>query len=72
VLADLAEISTVESPPRSEGRTLSAVLMPKAHGTAKPTTDSAPRAARPSTDAAPAPRSAPRATPAKAADSPAG
>jgi translation initiation factor IF-3 len=72
VLADLTEISTVESPPRSEGRTLSAVLMPKAHGTAKPTTDSAPRAARPSTDAAPAPRSAPRATPAKAADSPAG
>jgi len=29
VLADLADISTVESPPRSEGRTLSAVLMPK-------------------------------------------
>ena len=29
VLTDLADISLVESPPRSEGRTLSAVLMPK-------------------------------------------
>jgi translation initiation factor IF-3 len=28
-IADLVEVSTVESPPRSEGRTLSAVLMPK-------------------------------------------
>ena len=28
-IADLAELSTVESPPRSEGRTLTAVLMPK-------------------------------------------
>jgi translation initiation factor IF-3 len=51
VLADLTEISTVESPPRSEGRTLSAVLMPKAHSTAKPSTDSVPHAA-------PAPRTA--------------
>lgn len=31
VLADLADVSTVESTPRSEGRTLSAVLMPKPH-----------------------------------------
>jgi len=51
VLADLVEISTVESPPRSEGRTLSAVLMPKAHSNAKPSTDSVPHAA-------PAPRPA--------------
>src|SRR6266581_3366616 len=29
VLTDLADVSLVESPPRSEGRTLSAVLMPK-------------------------------------------
>ena len=36
VLADLADISTVESPPRSEGRTLSAVLMPKPVQPGKP------------------------------------
>ncbi|OGF03994.1 MAG: translation initiation factor IF-3 [Candidatus Eisenbacteria bacterium RBG_16_71_46] len=29
VIADLADVSTVESSPRSEGRTLNAVLMPK-------------------------------------------
>ncbi len=28
-IADLAEVATVESPPRSEGRTLNAVLMPR-------------------------------------------
>ena len=29
-IAELGEVATVESPPRSEGRTLTAVLMPKA------------------------------------------
>jgi len=29
VIADLADVSSVESPPRSEGRTLNAVLMPR-------------------------------------------
>jgi len=29
VIASLADVSTVESPPRSEGRTLTSVLMPK-------------------------------------------
>jgi translation initiation factor IF-3 len=38
VLADLADVSTVESPPRSEGRTLSAVLMPKPQQTGKSAT----------------------------------
>ena len=36
VLADLADVSLVESPPRSEGRTLSAVLMPKQQQAGKP------------------------------------
>jgi translation initiation factor IF-3 len=49
VLVDLADISLVESPPRSEGRTLSAVLMPKAQvpggkPAEKPANDGAPRA----------------------------
>jgi translation initiation factor IF-3 len=40
VLVDLAEVCTVESPPRSEGRTLSAVLMPKPQQPGKPATKS--------------------------------
>jgi translation initiation factor IF-3 len=36
VIADLADVSTVESAPRSEGRTLSAVLMPKPQQSGKP------------------------------------
>ena len=35
VIASLADISTVESPPRSEGRTLTSVLMPKQKSTPK-------------------------------------
>jgi translation initiation factor IF-3 len=34
VIAALADVSTVESPPRSEGRTLTSVLMPKQQKTA--------------------------------------
>ena len=43
-IAGLADVSTVESPPRSEGRTLSAVLMPKPP---KPGTREAAEAAAP-------------------------
>ncbi len=48
-IADLAELSTVESPPRSEGRTLTAVLMPRpAKPGARPeSTNSAAPAAKP-------------------------
>jgi len=65
-IADLAELSTVESSPRSEGRTLTAVLMPKpakTGGRADDESDDAdaapPRAATPR----PAPRPAPVETP---------
>jgi len=71
VLADLSEISTVESPPRSEGRTLSAVLMPKASGAGKPATDGVARTAKPLTDSVPRAASTPR-TAHKAADPAAG
>jgi translation initiation factor IF-3 len=47
-IADLAEHATVESPPRSEGRTLTAVLMPRPSKTAsKPEEEASPPAARP-------------------------
>ena len=55
VLADLADVSTVESPPRSEGRTLSAVLMPKPAQTGKTGAAGRPENHEP---AAPAPRPA--------------
>jgi translation initiation factor IF-3 len=57
-IADLAELATVESPPRSEGRTLTAVLMPRPSKTAGKTEETAsPAAARP----APARPAAPKA-----------
>jgi translation initiation factor IF-3 len=64
-IADLAEVATVESPPRSEGRTLNAVLMPrpaKTGGKSDEESESAapaPRAAAPK----PAPKPAPVETP---------
>ena len=51
VIAALADVSTVESPPRSEGRTLTSVLMPKQQQQQQP--KSAPRPE--SRDSAPAP-----------------
>jgi translation initiation factor IF-3 len=57
-IADLAELATVESPPRSEGRTLTAVLMPRPAKTGAKSEDAAaPAAAKP----APAKPAAPRA-----------
>ncbi len=55
-IADLAELSTVESPPRSEGRTLTAVLMPKPSkpGTKPEGAASAP-AAKPAASKSPVP-----------------
>ncbi len=53
-LEDLAEIALVESPPRSEGRTLTAVLMPKP---AKPGTTPPPPPAKPGRDGAANPAS---------------
>ena len=52
-IADLAEVATVESPPRSEGRTLTTVLMPKPPkpgGRSEAHAAPAARAAKPSTD----------------------
>jgi translation initiation factor IF-3 len=47
-IADLAELATVESPPRSEGRTLTAVLMPRPSKTAaKPDEAAKPAPAKP-------------------------
>ncbi len=57
-IADLAEFASVESPPRSEGRTLNAVLMPKQQVQHKPAAKSEgedlnrAKAARPSLDKA--------------------
>ena len=57
-IADLAELATVESPPRSEGRTLTAVLMPRPAKTGARSEDAAaPAPAKP----APAKPAAPRA-----------
>jgi translation initiation factor IF-3 len=58
-IADLAEIATVESPPRSEGRTLTAVLMPRPAKTGVKAEDEdtpavKPATARPRAAAAPA------------------
>ena len=60
-IADLAEYATVESPPRSEGRTLTAVLMPRPARTGGKTEDAAspapprPATAKPAAPKAPAP-----------------
>jgi translation initiation factor IF-3 len=54
-IADLADIALVESPPRSEGRTLSAVLMPRPAKTGAKT-DGKETAAAAATTAAPAKR----------------
>jgi translation initiation factor IF-3 len=54
-IADLAEQATVESPPRSEGRTLTAVLMPRPARTGgKPEDAASPAAPRPATAKPPA------------------
>lgn len=64
-IADLAELATVESPPRSEGRTLTAVLMPRPSKTAaKPDEAAKPAPAKPA-PAKPAPAK-PAAAPAPA------
>ena len=42
-IADLAEVASVESPPRSEGRTLNAVLMPKPPKPGGPTPGATPK-----------------------------
>ncbi len=67
-IQDLAELATVESPPRSEGRTLTAVLMPRPAKTGGRTdgSESEPAAAPAPARAAapkPAPRPAPVGTP---------
>jgi translation initiation factor IF-3 len=51
-IADLTDVATVESPPRSEGRTLNAVLMPKPPrgGRGDSPESAAPPAAKPSSD----------------------
>ncbi len=55
-IADLAELATVESPPRSEGRTLTAVLMPRPARTGGKAEEPAkPAAAKPAAPKAPAP-----------------
>ena len=54
-IADLTDVATVESPPRSEGRTLNAVLMPKpprTGGGKSDTHDAAAPAPKPSSDGA--------------------
>ncbi len=51
-IADLAEVALVETPPRSEGRTLTAVLMPKPPRQGIAATGKAEPAARPSGDGA--------------------
>ena len=51
-IADLADVATVESPPRSEGRTLNAVLMPKPPRTGGKSEAAGAPAPRPSTDGA--------------------
>ena len=56
VIAALADVSTVESPPRSEGRTLTSVLMPKQQQQQQP--KPAPRPESRDTAPAPAPRAA--------------
>jgi len=61
-IADLAEIASVESPPRSEGRTLTTVLMPKPPKTGTPAAKDAVR-----DGAAPSPAPAKPATPVPAA-----
>jgi bacterial translation initiation factor 3 (bIF-3) len=67
-IADLAELATVESPPRSEGRTLTAVLMPRPSKTAaKPDEAAKPAPAKPA-PAKPAPA---KPAPAKPAAAPA-
>jgi len=48
-IADLAEIATVESPPRSEGRTLTAVLMPRPAKTGLKAEDADSPAVKPAT-----------------------
>lgn len=48
-IADLAEYATVESPPRSEGRTLTAVLMPRPSKTGGKPDEAADTAAKPAT-----------------------
>jgi len=60
VIADLAEIATPESIPRSEGRTLVMIMLPKApKGAPVAPTTAAPAAAKPVTDGAkPAPKPA--------------
>mgnify|MGYP003578273311 CR=1 FL=1 len=59
VIAALADVSTVESPPRSEGRTLTSVLMPKQQ---QQQPKSAPRPESRDSGAAPAARAANPAT----------
>ena len=48
-IADLADLATVESPPRSEGRTLTAVLMPRPSKTGGKADDAASPAVKPAT-----------------------
>lgn len=56
-IADLAELATVESPPRSEGRTLTAVLMPRPSRTGgKPEDAASPAPPRPATAKPAAPK----------------
>jgi len=62
VIAALADISMVESPPRSEGRTLTAVLMPKQAKTAPKPEKPESRDSVPAAVPAPAPRPAKPAT----------